>query len=245
MQGNITTPDKKELLTMAKLELARRDPKVFVFEYCFTRFRKKVLREGSKTKEVVELTDVDFVFENCTERIPRHPYIEQVIDNLQQYNQLAIPKSRQIMITWVVLAYCLWYALKNEGANIYLQKEKESESGFGDPIDSLGSRIMFIYEHLPEELRDPLFKTPKMSPPTIYFPTKGSAIMGLAAGPDQLRGKDASIVVIDEASFQRFLRDTLTTLMPIVQSGAQAVLISTANGKDSFYDTVSDGGKFC
>jgi hypothetical protein len=234
----------QELKRLVSLELAKRDAKHFIFEYCQTRFRKRELREGRESKDRDALTELDFVYKNVQATIPRYLYIEKLVDCLGSYQQLAIPKSRQLMVSWVACAFCLWYALFQKGANIYIQKEKESESGFGDPIDSMLSRVQFIYDSLPEELKDPQFRVIK-SPPTLHFGTSGSAIMGVASGANQLRGKAASIVVIDEAAMQRFLRDTLTTIMPIVQSGSQIILISTPNGKESFYETISDGGNQC
>ena len=235
------TPEQRHL---AMCELAKRDCHTFVFEFCKTRYRKRILRDTSLGKDPQTLTDMDFIWTNVIERIPRYPYIEKMLDCLLSYNKLALPKSRQILATWVVLAYCLWYARFKKCANIYLQKEKESEAGFGDPIDSLGSRTEFLHKNLPDELKDAEFVT-RISPPLLSFPESGSAVMGLAAGPNQSRGKAPSIIVVDEAAFQRFLRDTLATMIPLAETGAQIVLISTVNGKETFYDTVSDGGQLC
>jgi hypothetical protein len=241
---SLTNTEKLEIRKLALVELAKKDLKTFVFEFCKTRYRKRIVKESSRGKSPETLNDSDFIYINAIEPIPKYPYIERMLECFERYNKVAIPKSRQLLVTWVSLAYCLWYALVNQGANIYIQKEKESESGFGDPIDSLGSRLEFMYERLPNEFKDPNFQK-KLSPPTLLFGSNYSAIMGVAAGPNQARGKSGSIFLIDEAAFQRFLRDTLTTLVPISESGAQIILVSTANGKESFYDTVSDGGIRC
>ena len=248
IKRQLTEEQQKEIQRLAKIEIAKRKElvslKTFVFEFCLTRYRKRVLRDSAKGKPTEQLTDADFRYTQAVSAIPRFAYIERFLENLYNCEKLLVPKSRQLVITWITMAYCLWYALTHPGSNIYVQKEKESESGFGDPLDSLGSRLEFMYDKLPEEFKDKNYVKIK-SPPTLFFKDHNSAIMGLAQGPDQVRGKAGSIIVVDEAAFHRELGLTLATMMPIAESGCQLILVSTANGKEAFYDTLSDGGRLC
>ena len=217
---NLEGIDTEALAQVLKEQLARKDPWIFITEFCKTNYSK----QGE-----------DGLFGTVSETIPPFDYLKKVVYHLHHSRKVAIPKSRRMLITWVVLCYCLWYVLFHEDASVYLQKLKEDDAGFADPNESLCSRVMKVYNKLPPGLKQKQELGITKKPPVINFKDTRSIIFGVAEGPDQLRGKDASIIVIDEMAMLDKNKETITTIMPIVNTGAKLICISTPNGQEYFY----------
>lgn len=205
-----------------KIELARRDPWIFITEYCLT-------DKYQENKGMVEVVPI---------KMPNYPYLKRIIRHICRNKKIAIPKSRRLLVTWVVLCYCLWYALNHNNASIYIQKIKEDDAGFADPNESLCAKIMKVYERLPKALKQSVDPGITKKPPVISFKDTFSTIVGVAEGPDQVRGKGASIIVIDEMSMldPTKNRAMLKTILPIVDAGAKLICISTPRGQEVFYE---------
>lgn len=217
-------PKQKELVAhLIKIELAKRDPWVFITEYCQTDFLK-------------ENADGSYSEHYCT--IPPYPYLKKLIKVLDTERKVAVPKSRRMLITWIVLCYCLWYCLTHKNAAIYLQKIKRDDAGFSDPNESLCSRIMKVYNRLPNELKQSQDLGITKDPPVINFKDTASIIAGVAEGPHQIRGKTPSIIVIDEMAFLDENMETMSTILPAVTTGAKVFCVSTPNGQEYFYKLV-------
>lgn len=210
------------LIESLKYEIARRDPWVFITEYCLT----DKYQEKNGSVEVVPV------------KMPNYPYLKRIVRHIQKSKKVAIPKSRRLLVTWVVLCYCLWFALNHNSASIYIQKIKQDDAGFADPNESLCAKIMKVYERLPKPLKQSVDPGVRKTPPIITFKDNSSVIAGVAEGPDQIRGKGASIIVIDEMSMMDpdMNRKMLRTALPIVDAGAKLICISTPRGQEVFYE---------
>ena len=63
---------------------------------------------------------------------PKHareqkPYVWDIIDTIHREQLVAIEKSRQLFVTWIVCLYCLWSAKFHKNRLIFVQSKKEED----------------------------------------------------------------------------------------------------------------------
>ncbi len=147
---------------------------------------------------------------------------------------LAIPKSRRMMLTWIMLALHLHMALFIPRSAIFVQSKKADDSDY-----LLGeSRMMFIYRHLPDWMRAYGLPTARYKQYNLMF-SNGSTIRAIAQGADQLRQYTATAVMCDEMAFWDRAAETWRALRPIIQGGGKVTLISSA--QPGFFEVVVNG----
>lgn len=163
---------------------------------------------------------VDEADEGKIKSFPEKAYLKHVCDVWQRETILAIPKTRRMMLSWIMLALHLWEALFKKNSAIFIQSKKEEDSDFL----IADRRLMFIYSHLPEG-----YSWPKASYKycNVAF-SNGSYVKGIAQGADQLRQYTASRVLVDEAAFQDKFEEAWGALKPTIQGGGKVCLISSA-----------------
>lgn len=164
-------------------------------------------------------------------RFPKKPYLEHVVRVWQREKLLAIPKSRRMMLTWIMLACHLWKALFFPRSAIFVQSKKEDDSDF-----LLGPKRMgFIYRHLPRHVPWPKMVTKFCS---VDF-DNGSYVRGIAQGPDQLRQYTASAILCDEMAFWDKAEATWAALKPTIQGGGSVTMVSSAG--PGFFQRIVEG----
>jgi hypothetical protein len=175
----------------------------------------------------------DFVHEACltideaddgkVKAFPDLEYLKIVCDTWQREKLLAVPKSRRMMLTWVMLACHLHLALFTPNSAIFIQSKKYLDSDY-----LLGySRLMFIYSKLPEWLKQYGLPEANYKQGMINF-SNGSMIKAIGQGPDQLRQYTATAVMCDEMAFWEQAEMTWRALRPVLQGGGRCTLISSA-----------------
>lgn len=174
---------------------------------------------------------------------PAKPYIPYLFNTFIEKKQsiFFIPKSRQIMLTWLCCVYALWLAKSVPHRLIFLQSKKEEDAAnlvfsggrTGKNWDT--ARISFIEKHLPEWLQDD-----KIEPAygKLLF-SNGSKIWGVPEGADMIRSYTPSLVISDEAAFQPSFGEAYTAMLPIAKHGGQLIAISSAN-PGTFADIVTE-----
>ena len=55
------------------------------------------------------------------------PYVWDIIDTIHREQLVAIEKSRQLFVTWIVCLYCLWSAKFHKNRLIFVQSKKEED----------------------------------------------------------------------------------------------------------------------
>jgi len=195
----------------AELLRCKRYPAYFVMTHCFT-------KDEHDARHPVK-------------RFPRKRYIVYVLRELARNQLVAIPKSRQIMITWTVLCYLLHMALFNQHRLIFLQSKKE------DDAVALIDRVKHTYTHLPWWIQSaaPLRKKMPIMPYNKLLVGNGSTIWGIPQGPDILRQHTASAIMADEGAFQAKHEDSYKAAKPTIDGGGKYIIVSSANGKNFFY----------
>lgn len=133
--------------------------------------------------------------ENPDKPFPQVPYLRWLDDFLLTERTVLIPKSRRVLVTWRVAAFCLWACLFQKARNIaYLNEDQ-------DKANQMILMTKQLYESLPQWIKD---RAPmKWKTEALSFPASRSNITALEQGPDVGRMHAFSIIWIDEAQDQR------------------------------------------
>jgi len=134
------------------------------------------------------------------EPFPRWPYIADMFDFISDPDERVvwIEKSRDMMVTWIAVAYLTLQAMTVPKRGILAQTQKEKKAG------QLVDYAKCLYERQPKWLRAafPLAKPiAEMSALELRF-ANGSYFVGIPGGADQIRSYHPWGYLNDESSFQ-------------------------------------------
>ncbi|MBK8871766.1 MAG: hypothetical protein IPN19_12235, partial [Elusimicrobia bacterium] len=176
-------------------------------------------------------------------------YILAIFHMLLRHDELMIPKSRQIMVSWILAIYSCWLARTQKHGLILLQSKKEEDAAkmvsMGkDDLDT--ARMTFIETHLENPdgtpatwLMDPKVRAAKgVAYNKIGF-KNGTNVEGVPQGGDQIRSRVPSFYANDESAFQDEFGKAYEAAQPALQGGGRAVYVSSA-APGYFCDLVND-----
>lgn len=211
-EDSVESVDKRRLLDLAlKIEQWAHDPWVWI-------------RECVKTQDEAD--------ENARVKpFPDKRYLEHTVRTWQREPILAIPKSRRMVATWLMIALHLHKALFFPRSAVFIQSKKEEDSDF-----LLGPhRMLFIYHSLPPNVPWPRVKKKYAN---LAF-DNGSYVKGIAQGADQLRQYTATAILCDEMAFWEDAESTWTSLKPTIQGGGKVTMLSSA--QPGFFQRIVEG----
>jgi hypothetical protein len=196
--------------TCAEIEImaSRLDAWYFVSNFCYTEDPHDHL---SPTKK---LPDKDYL------RIVTEYWSAMKEDLRWMYPVLLIPKSRQMLITWLMLGLHLWLAISRNSQRIYIQAQKQEDA------NELLERFMFIYYHLEPCFKEKV-KVVKSLTEKTYFSNR-SQVLALAKGGSQIRQKTASAILSDEGAFQEDMDEAYRAAKPTIVGGGRMTIVSSA-----------------
>lgn len=163
-------------------------------------------------------------------------YLRDVVTLFLNEPLLLIEKSRQMLITWVMVACHLWDAQFHEGRRIFFQSKKEKDA------NALVDRAKLIYNHYPEPYKTVIHQLypANQSYLKLEFPKHTSIIEGTPQGGDQLRMYTASRIFSDEMAFQERAEEAFIAAKPTITGGGSYIGVSTPNFKNFWYLLKSD-----
>lgn len=177
---------------------------------------------------------------------PEKEYIKILVDLWINEKLLLIPKSRQMMVSWIFVALYLWDAQFHKARLIFFQSKKAEDA------DDLVKRAKFIYDHEPRFLKryieDNKFYELKINPQhngqhtegKMTFPQIYSEIRGIPEGGDVIRMHTASGILEDEMAFQPEASAAYTAAKPTLSSKGRFTGVSTAEDATFFEECVFD-----
>ena len=150
------------------------------------------------------------------------------LTRLWQHNRLlAIVKSRQMMMTWLFSALCLWDAMFHPGRLIMLQSKREEDAVGDENVgDGLLGRIKFILNHMPAVPNMPRYE--KIGN-RVRFTDNNSTLWAIPQGAAIVRQRTASGIFSDEAGYQDEFGDAYVAARPCIRGGGWFLALSTAN----------------
>lgn len=232
-RGKLVKPPTDEELRA--LENCIDDPIYWFENHCFTQDQHRMDLKARR-------------FPKCSEE----PYLYDIIEMFHTRTKIAVPKSRQMMLSWVAVAYLLWatefhrnvwtffVSLKRSHAVKLVQRAKfiYSYQGFRPAVLSLVHHIERVRKDIGAAHNFPFY------PPTDEFAAGNremmSLIEGLSQDPEEIRMNTATYVMYDEDAFQPDSSKSHRAIFPALGDVGSIFDISTPNGKNHFYLKVFD-----
>ena len=159
-------------------------------------------------------------FKNPVKPFPTKPHLEHLTRAWLDNPMMLVPKSRRMMLSWLMAWLHLWMAMFHPGRSIFIVSDKEQKS------DELVRRCEFMYTNIPEGCI--LKPTVRSKYCALEFPGLDSYIMGLPSGAAQLRQYTASALLFDEFAFWTDAMETLGAARPTIEGGGRLTIISSA-----------------
>lgn len=186
-------------------------------------------------------------WESPIQPFPEKEYIKVFVDHWLKYKILFVPKSRQMMVSWLCVAAYLWDTQFHEARLTCFQSKRE------DDADELVKRLKHIWDNEPTFLKryytwEWKFIELKANPTAkgrhvfckFELPAINSRIMGIPQGWDIVRMQTLSGMLSDEAAFQPEMDSAYTALKPTLSSGGRLTVVSTPENGTFFEDAVFD-----
>lgn len=170
---------------------------------------------------------------NPVKPFPDEPALREVLDEIHRGSQqvTCVGKSRQLSVTWLIVAYFVWWARFVPNQLLFIQSKKEEDAANLVFNKEPGlARASFIEHNLPWWMR----QETKDSYGIMLFPN-GSKLWGIPQGGDIIRSYTGSGLFSDEAAFQPFARDAYRAAKACCR---KIVMVSSAEG-GSFFGQLS------
>ena len=176
------------------------------------------------------------------------PYLYRAWDVMMENKKVAFPKSRQMMLTWVVCCFALWQAQFQRNSYWFFISQKQKKA------NNLIARTKFIYQHQPfrREVLDLIhtitwnyrdigtrsvipFYPPADEIRKFGYANVQSKLEALSEDSDDIRMETATGVIFDEVAFQEGAEDNHKAILPTLGETGWLIDVSSPNGKNHFY----------
>jgi hypothetical protein len=157
-----------------------------------------------------------------------YEFQKDIIEQLRRKRFNITLKARQMGMSTLVAAYCLWVAAFQPSKNILIISITDRES------TRFLEKVKFAFKSLPEWLAG---KPLKDNEHTVVFES-GSTISSISSSDNAGRSEALSLLVIDEAAFIKNIDKIYTAAYPTLSTGGQCIVISTPNGIGNWYHKI-------
>ncbi len=172
-----------------------------------------------------------------------YPCQADVLEQILAEVRTIILKARQLGLTWLSAAYSLWVAMFHAQRFVLIVSIKD------ELAREYMDRVKFIFDHLPEELKPPVYKRTES---ILWFGREArdgrgnvkveglnSQIKSVPTSKEAGRSKTLSLLVLDEGAFIENADSIWRAAEPTLeQSKGKAIVISTANGMGGWFHTL-------
>jgi len=197
-----STPTLSRQQQVAEIIKCGKDPSYFMKKYC---------KIQHQLRGLIPFDTYDFQ-DDCVKAFQEHRF------NI-------VLKSRQLGLSTVSAAYCVWYAIFKKDKNILVIATKLATA-----INFI-KKVKTMLDGLPPWLLLTKFEPTKQA---IRF-TNGSTITAVPTSPDAGRSEALALLIVDEAAFIRDFDEIWTSLYPTLSTGGSAIILSTPNGVGGQY----------
>ena len=169
-------------------------------------------------------------------RLPDKDYLRLTAYAWVHEPLLGVPKSRQMLLTWLFCAIAVHETLFRPARNTAWISKK-----FDDANATIEKRVKAIADRQPHgRLPVPKYKFIKG---ILECEDTASIIRAMGEDAKGLRQYTFSWVFDDEAGFQEQADGIVQAALPTVKGGGRFTLVSSANGKEVFYEVITENGK--
>jgi hypothetical protein len=178
---------------MLKVRAAKKDPVIFIDEFCYT-FNPK--------QHPFHLPFKLFDFQKS--------YVRELQESIDVGKDLFVEKCREMGVTYTTLAVLLWYWFNVPGSNFLLGSRKEdyvdnrsgSKGEGSNKEESLFGKLDYIMSRLPDVMLPKGFNPKKhFTFMSLVNPENGNIISGESSNPNFSRGGRFKAIFLDEFAF--------------------------------------------
>ena len=155
-----------------------------------------------------------------------YPYQDDLLTDFNDYRFNIILKARQLGISTITAAYCVWMMLFHRDKNVLVMATK-----FGT-ASNLVKKVKAMMKNLPPWIRISNIKVDNRS---SFELQNGSQIKATSTSGDAGRSEALSLLVIDEAAHVEGLDGLWTGLYPTLSTGGRCIALSTPNGVGNWF----------
>ena len=162
------------------------------------------------------------------------------LEQMDYQGVVFLEKSRQIMASWLCVAYLLWRAKFHAHQLILIQSKKEEDAAkFVYMKEPQQARMSFMESRLPDWMQDGIFSRKevligRLPAPSrrgaeyghLYF-NNGSHVWGVPQGGSVVRSNTPSCLFSDECAFQNEFGASFQAAMPAIMGGGQLIAVSS------------------
>lgn len=200
---------------------------------------KKIERKAEQISEIKRCGSDPVYFINkyvkisTTENFVTFPYQDECIESFLKNRFTIVNKSRQLGLSTVSAAYCLWQALfRRDQCIIVIATKLEVAKNFI-------SKVKIMFDSLPAWLVVPVLNAESVK--YLKF-SNNSQIIAIPTSADAGRSYAITFLVIDEAAHIENFPELWTGLLPTLSATkGKAVLISSPLGVGSLYHQIWQG----
>lgn len=173
---------------------------------------------------------------NPIKLFPRKRYIEATLDIIHNGEPVEfIIKSRQLMVTWLNVAYISWLCRFRPHVLAFLQSKKEEDAAnlvFNK--HPTAARLSFIETHLDPWLRQKI----DFAYGVAIYPN-GSKAWAIPQGPTHYESYVPSFIFNDETSLQEKWAAGHAALKPCIEGGGRCISVSTVRSPSEYSDEMA------
>lgn len=162
------------------------------------------------------------------------PYQETCLKAMQDNRFCIANKSRQLGLSTLAAAFSLWMGIFQREKHILCIATKL------DTAKTFLKKVNGMYDSLPGWLVMPEIKARSVK--YIEF-SNGSKIQAIPTGASAGRGESVSYLIIDEAAHIEDIDDLWIGLLPVLNTGGSAMLISSPSGVGTLFHKIWVGAK--
>jgi hypothetical protein len=163
-----------------------------------------------------------------------YPYQDDLLRDFNDYRFTVILKARQLGISTITAAYCVWMMLFHRDKNVLVMATK-----FGT-ASNLVKKVKAMMKNLPPWIRISDIKVDNRS---SFELGNGSQIKATSTSGDAGRSEALSLLVIDEAAHVDGLDELWTGLYPTLSTGGRCIALSTPNGVGNWFHKTYAGAE--
>ena len=161
-----------------------------------------------------------------------YPYQDDLLNDYNDFRFNVILKARQLGISTITAAYCVWFMLFHKEKNIVVLATKFSTAA------NLVKKVKSMMKNLPEWLK---LAHIDIDNRTSFELSNGSIIKAVPTSEDAGRSEALSLLVVDEAAHIEKMNDIWTAVYSTLSTGGRCIALSTPKGTGNwFHKTYAD-----
>jgi hypothetical protein len=155
-----------------------------------------------------------------------YPYQDDLLHDYNDFRFNVILKARQLGISTITAAYCVWFMLFHKEKNIVVLATKFSTAA------NLVKKVKSMMKNLPDWLKLAQIDVDNR---TSFELSNGSIIKAVPTSEDAGRSEALSLLVVDEAAHIEKMDDIWTAVYSTLATGGRCIALSTPKGTGNWF----------